>query len=122
MIVDTSNLFGVGSTTAQWMMIDPVQCLENPWEKEWKENNPGNDYPRGDLLVIENDEKLIIEEYFKSKGVNVLDVKSETYTERFGEPVSVCEACTCPQGYTLYIQTDITGLSILGVLGFSVVD
>ena len=83
-----------------WVEIDPVQCLGNSWELDWIKNNPNKEYPRGHILVIEKEEKEIIKNYYEKQGISILNIKSEEYTPDF----AVCEFCSCPQGYTLYIQ------------------
>lgn len=85
-----------------WVEVDPVQCMENAWEIDWlqKNNNTYNNYPRGHLLVIENPEKEIIKKYYEKQEITILNIKSEEYS---GD-IMVCEACSCSQGYTLYLQ------------------
>jgi len=83
-----------------WVEVDPVQCLENSWEIDWIKNNPNKEYPRNHILVIEEPEKQIIKDFYAKQGIAILDIKSEEYSGDF----MVCEACSCPQGYILYLQ------------------
>lgn len=85
-----------------WVEVDPVQCMENSWEIDWlrENNNDYGNYPRGHILVIEEPEKEIIKKYYQKQGIIIFNIKSEEYTGDF----MVCEACSCSQGYTLYLQ------------------
>lgn len=89
-------------TNGLWMKTDPVQCLQNPWEEAWLESNNKDyqAYPKGHPRKIEPEEARIIRQFFEDQGVTVLAMEAES----FGEDVMVCEACSCPQGYTLYIK------------------
>jgi hypothetical protein len=77
-----------------WVVIRPVQCLGNRWEKDWlaKHNNKGVAYP----MKKEGD---ILREYFNKKGIPVLELRMLKYMQ--GEPL--CQACDCPRGDTLYL-------------------
>lgn len=85
-----------------WMKTEPIQCLGNDWEKDWLErNNETEDaYPKGKPREIEPVEAAIIQNYFEKQGITVADLDYEP----FPEDQMVCEACTCPDGYTLYLQ------------------
>lgn len=77
-----------------WVEIDPVQCMGNPWEIDWIEN--GGDpalYPRDLAERFE-----IIREYYEGLGVEIID-GSAWWTM----PVT-CRACSCPEGYTVYVR------------------
>lgn len=85
-----------------WMETDPIQCLGNPWEEDWlsKEGREYGDYPKGNPRIVEKQEMEIIIDFFKRKGVSVYEVNSKSYPEE----MAVCDACTCPAGYTLYLR------------------
>ncbi len=91
-----------------WVEIDPIQCLGNPWEIDWLKDN--DDYPRDvHTLELEQGEEDIIKEYYLKQGVSILKVESE-WTHDI-----VCEACSCPQGYTLYLLvSDVDKMIKLG--------
>ncbi len=82
------------------MSIAPIQCLGNPWEQDWlaSHDNDYGAYPR-DLSRpgLEEEEKEIIQSYYQRLGV---PIESLATTEWDG---AVCLACSCPQGYTLYV-------------------
>jgi hypothetical protein len=88
-----------------WVEIDPVQCLGNPWEKTWlsQHNNDYDAYPRGNPLIIEDWEKEIIKNYYEKQGIKIFAIKSKTFSQKPNQPLGVCAACNCPQGYTLYL-------------------
>jgi len=76
-----------------WIEIDPIQCLENPWEKDWIENNLDEDYPRDNALHFSEIEENILKEFYKKKGITIFDIKPETYSGDF----EICESCSCSQ-------------------------
>lgn len=101
-----------------WVKMDPVQCLGNAWEVDWLENNGGNysAYPRD---VIKRGRELeeigIINDYYEKQGIPISNIITvDTYDV-------VCEACSCPQGYTLYVQVDKSDVFGMVDLGFNVV-
>src|SRR3989344_2377089 len=83
-----------------WIVIDPTQCLSNHWEGYWIKSHDNNYsvYPRDvHTSELEQEEIQIIKNYYQKQGITIFDVKSEWTHE------IVCEACSCPQGYTLYL-------------------
>jgi len=83
-----------------WINMDPIQCLGNPWEFDWlkKNNNQYSKYPIGNPRKIENQEIKIIKEFYKNQNINIFDIKSTSLN------VDTCSACSCPQGYKLYVS------------------
>jgi hypothetical protein len=92
-----------------WATTDPVQCLGNPWEVDWLKSN--KEYPRDDGQT-----KAIIKDYYSRQGVTVFDVQ---YVDSPPGTV-VCLACSCPAGYTLYIQIDGNSVEKMEALGYKV--
>jgi hypothetical protein len=86
--------------TVTWVAIEPVQCLGNPWEQDWLENN-GWDYdayPKDPTRPgLEPEEFEIIRDYYARQGVVVFEGRTAPKYE------SVCLACSCPEGHTLYL-------------------
>jgi hypothetical protein len=74
-----------------WVAIDPIQCMGNPWEQEWLEEHPGEFYP----LELEDILPIIID-YYERQGITIADSRI-LWTHN-----SVCLACSCPAGYTVY--------------------
>ena len=87
-----------GSTT--WVAIEPIQCLSNPWERDWlsKDGNEYADYPK-DLSQpgLEPEEFEIIKDYYSRQNVLVFDW---TTAPKYAD---VCRACSCPEGHTMYL-------------------
>ncbi len=113
----------ITSINGVWLSINPVQCLTNPWESGWISQD-GNDfakYPRGDILVIESAEKQIITDYYATQGITILNIYSQTFYEKFGESMATCDACSCAQGYILYINVNQSDADKLEGLGFALV-
>jgi len=97
-----------------WVATEPVQCLTNPWEADWVEKHPGQIYPR-DLNAwprrLTAEEIAIIGDYYAALGVTVFtaDTASKTRT--------ICAACNCEEGYTLYLlvrESDVNTMKALG--------
>ncbi len=76
-----------------WVEIDPIQCGGNPWQQDWLfSNNKTYEYPR-------DRENEIITDYYSKKGIAIFAIKTKnTY-----EGKAICESCSCPEGYTLYL-------------------
>lgn len=77
-----------------WVIIKPLQCLGNPWEKEWVASHPkqGPRYPsRKDAEVIKS--------FFDRKGIPIHELRIQRYVK--GDPL--CMTCDCPRGDTLYL-------------------
>ncbi len=110
------NMQNQQSPHGVWMKTEPIQCLGNPWEKAWLEAHRGayDEYPNGHPRRVEEEEKRIIRDFFESQGIHVLKVEAVP----FPDDAMVCEACDCPQGYTLYILTDKEGAEKLEQFGF----
>lgn len=91
---------GASNSDKVWIETEPIQCLENAWERAWIVNNPEAEYPRGHILVIEDVEKEIIKSYYEKRGIEIFDIRAEKNSGDF----LVCAACDCPQGYVLYLK------------------
>jgi hypothetical protein len=96
-----------------WMATEPTQCLSNAWERDWIAQHDGDEasYPRGDLYQIEPEEAEIITDDYARNDVIVSEVTSAHTLE------SVCAACDCPQGHTLYLSVrpqDVVKLKVFG--------
>ena len=106
-----------GQSENVWMSIAPIQCLGNPWEIDWLEShdNDYDAYPR-DLSKpgLEREEEQIIRDYYLRQGVII---KGFATTEWDG---AVCLACSCPQGYTLYVLIPEQQQEKMLELGFAV--
>jgi len=92
-----------------WVAIDPIQCLGNPWERDWLErhDNDYDSYPRD-----WERRKRIILNYYRKLGVGIQDITAHRTME------VVCEACCCPEGYTLYLYVDDKDVRTMLALGF----
>ena len=100
-----------------WVEIDPMQCLWNPWEKDWlkSHNDDYASYPRDfHTEGFDGGEITIIKEYYKNQGIIVYDVKLEL------THYSVCEACACPIGDTLYLLVSDNAIRQMLESGFKV--
>lgn len=92
-----------------WVAIDPIQCMGNPWEQEWLEEHPGEPYP----LELEDMLPIIID-YYERLGIVIAD-SSILWTHN-----SVCLACSCPAGYTVYFLVPRRYVQRMLDLGFRI--
>lgn len=89
-----------------WVAIEPIQCLGNPWEQDWLASHHGDygSYPRDNPFQI-------IKDYYRRQGVVVYEAATQARYE------VVCLACSCPEGYTLYLEVrrqDVPAMLALG--------
>lgn len=129
-LIATGYLFVIAIKTASlsktpgmtWVEIDPMQCRSNPWQRDWAEDgNCGRaypDYPRWYSDLIETPEAEIVRLYYEKQGVDVAEVKSIP----FKEPTlsSMCLACDCLEGYTLYLLIPDFEVDKMVALGYKV--
>ena len=112
-------------TGKTWVEIDPIQCLGNPWEVDWlkaheeefkdKPYGAYGEYPRDfNTLELESEEIRIIKDYYQKQGITIFDVKSEWTHE------GVCDACDCPEGYTLYLLISDSDVDKMLELGYKI--
>ncbi len=107
----------VQDAKAIWVEINPVQCMGNPWERDWLDanNNDVSAYPRGPDAPLPGPEVIeLIKDYYAKQGVEVMDAKSAWVMQ------AVCEACSCPEGYTLYLSIAASDVEKMTGLGFKV--
>jgi hypothetical protein len=92
-----------------WVIIKPLQCLDNPWEQDWlaKHKRKIAKYPR-------QDERKIIKAFFAAKGVTVWDIRSRPYVQ--GTPL--CKTCGCARGDTLYLSVNGSNVPLMKSLGY----
>ena len=86
-----------------WVVIEPIQCLGNPWERDWLESHNGDraSYPKDPTMPgIEPEEFAIIQEYYGRNGVTVYTAKT---AQKYN---TVCTSCSCPEGHTLYLLVE----------------
>ena len=86
-----------------WVAIEPIQCMGNPWERDWLESHNWDysSYPRS-LTDEELDPEVlkIIRGYYRRQGVNVFAGETAHKYD------AVCAACSCPAGYTLFLLVE----------------
>ena len=111
-----------GSQDKAWIETDPIQCSGNPWERDWLQshNNDYSSYPRDvHTPKLDSEEIQIIKNYYDDNyQVTIHDVQSVTFDKKFGEPVAMCEACSCAKGYTLYLLVSNTDTEKMLGLGY----
>jgi hypothetical protein len=101
--------------TESWVATDPIQCLGNPWERDWLESHDGDyrSYPRDPVTPgLEPQEEEIIREFYDRLGISIIEIETaQTYDQ-------VCLACSCPQGYTLYLLVPGSNVQAMLDLGY----
>ena len=83
-----------------WVATEPIQCLGNPWERDWLESHNGDysGYPKDPATPgLEPEEFEIIRDYYGRQGVTVFEADTAQKYD------VVCAACSCPEGHTLYL-------------------
>lgn len=98
-----------------WMAIEPIQCLGNPWERDWLESHGGDysAYPKDPTTPgLEPEEFTIIQEFYDRAGVTVIDAETKQKYD------AVCLACSCPEGHTLYLLVSPEGVQTMIGFGY----
>jgi hypothetical protein len=96
-----------GSPGNVWVAINPVQCLQNPWELDWlRIYGDASEYPKENELDI-------VELYFYKQGIQIYDIQQESYAQS-----AVCQACNCPRGDTIFLLVSINDYAALKEQGF----
>ncbi len=97
-----------------WVATEPVQCLTNPWEADWVATHPYENYPR-DLETwprqLTDAEIAIITDYYARDDVRVFDTATAEKSR------TICAACDCEEGHTLYLlvrESDVKTMETLG--------
>jgi len=83
-----------------WVAMEPIQCLGNPWERDWLESHNWDysGYPKDPTTPgLEPEEFAIIQDFYDRLGVTVFEAETAPKNE------AVCLACSCPEGHTLYL-------------------
>lgn len=95
------------------MSFEPIQCLNNPWEEDWLRSNNGSagSYPREWTA-----RRVIIMDYYARLGIRIFDARREVPDNGIR-----CGACSCGDGYTLFLQVADEDVSDMVALGFEVV-
>ena len=92
-----------GSEDRVWLAINPVQCMQNPWEKEWRESNPDEGYPSTNSTAIAE----IMRSYYEEQGFTIFDikiVKLQTLDYVPADRNHTCEGCGCSLGHTVLVK------------------
>lgn len=93
-----------------WIILRPLQCMSNPWEKEWleKHNNQVTKYPRAQ-------EYALMKQYFKRHQVTIKSLRVKPYVN--GDPR--CMTCECPRGDTWFLLVDAPDVPQMVDLGYT---
>ena len=100
-----------------WVAIEPTQCLTNSWEMDWLANNNGDysGYPKDPTRPgLEHEEFEIIQDYYSRQGVVVFEATTRPKYE------TVCLACSCPEGHTMYLAVRNQDVDIMVGFGYRV--
>ncbi len=92
-----------------WVETMPTQCLSNPWQQEWlkRHGNNYNAYPRAR-------EQEIVRDFFVKRGANFYDYRIAWVAE------AVCLACSCPEGYVLFLRVHKNHLPVFEQFDFRI--
>lgn len=90
-------------------LLDPIQCLGNPWEQAWLEEH---DHDYDSYPTSESERLAIFEDYYGQKGVEIYDIRHKWVYE------TVCGACSCPNGDRILCEIDKQDLDEMLEWGF----
>ena len=95
-----------GTPAVASLVFREVQCLGNPWERDWQTANQGATYPSG-----EAEQRAIFEAYWRRIGIAVSDVTRDRYIPRASP---ICQGCDCPTGleWRLRVPGDLVQLAL----------
>ncbi len=104
-----SNPFMTDDPNKAWVALQPVQCLSNPWEKDWLKahKNKGTKYPM-------RDEVNVMKAFFTKKGFFIHDLRIRPYMH--DKPLG--RACNSPRGDLLLMLVNREDVSLLMHYGF----
>lgn len=116
--VSDEDSMGWGADGETWVEIDPVGCLENPWEVDWLKfhNNDYTSYPLGSLTEIEPREMEVITLYYQKFDIEI----SEINTRRTYD--IICGWCGCPEGHTMCLLVNNEDVNKMLELGYKISD
>ena len=100
-----------------WVALEPIQCLGNPWERDWLESHNWDysGYPKDPTAPgLEPEEFAIIQDFYDRAGVVVFEAETALKYE------AVCLACSCPEGHTLYLLVSAESVQKMMELGYRV--
>ena len=83
----------------RWLEIDPEQCAG--W---WLDNERNLSIPA-------------INKYYSERGFEIYNAKTISFEQKFGYLPAICEACSCPEGFTLYVLVDEADVEALLEIG-----
>jgi hypothetical protein len=96
----------------EWVLLQPQKCAEIPWRKEWVQQNQ-SDYASFPV----NEELPIIQTYYRSRGLTLLDVKL-TYQATDSQ----CTSCGCPESFVYALYVNPEDAARLAASGFTILD
>jgi hypothetical protein len=83
-----------------WVAIEPKQCMDNAWERDWAEQHKtsSDNYPGiSRASCIGQREFEVIRDFYSRDGAVVLDAETAP------KYITVCAACDCPEGHVLFL-------------------
>lgn len=92
-----------------WVTINPIQCMLNPWEISWLEDHESDEW--SDLSEAEQMD--IFKKYYLEQGVPIFETRTS-----FPNNES-CRACTCPRGDQIEALINVSDIDKMLDWGFS---
>jgi len=103
-------IFSCENEDLEWVTIDPIQCMGNPWELAWGEEY-GEDYDLWSELGAEG-QMDVFETYYEDQGVVIHEIKTSFPYD------AVCAACSCPRGDRIHCSVSEEDVDQMLELGF----
>jgi hypothetical protein len=105
-----------------WLELDPLQCGSNPWETNW-DSVQSNLTNACQAVCSQPDApgcpvSCLVTAYYQSIGITIHSFGHLDFKTKFGKDIELCEACTCPAGYTIYVRVADEDVSRMQALGF----
>jgi hypothetical protein len=102
-------LVAPGESESTWLAYTPIQCMGNPWERDWLESHDGDygSYPSDEIGRGE-----VIREFYRRQDITIQQVRTEV------SDGAVCLSCDCPAGYTLFVSVPTRQVERMQELGF----
>ena len=96
----------------EWVIIDPIQCMGNPWEQAWLEKN---NYENELWREMGEQEKLdVIEKYYEDREIDIYKIKRTVPYD------ATCDACGCPRGDRIHCYIDENDVDQMLEWGFEI--
>jgi hypothetical protein len=110
-----------------WLETDTTQCGGGPWST-WEASVAEASWADCQSVCGQIDRwrersecwyECVLRKGHPRQGIEVFDIRVVTFEEKFGgDYVALCEACSCPDGFTLYVQVSKLDVDAMLDMGY----